>query len=132
MMYEPAYADQARDLCRRGATNEELAEYFEVCARTIYRWRNTHEAFAEAVIAGKAHADARVERALYSRAVGCSVKRVRIFKHPGDPKPIYAPYRLELPPDPNAALQWLRVRQPGKWRTPLADNGRVRARHDLA
>ncbi|MEO9131476.1 MAG: hypothetical protein ABI240_09730 [Sphingomonas sp.] len=102
-------------MCRLGATDEELAEHFEVCVRTIYRWRNTHEAFAEAVVVGKEHADARVERALYSRAVGCSVERTKIFKHAGDPKPVYATYQHHLPPDPVAALHWLRVRQPKKW-----------------
>jgi len=102
-------------MCRLGATDEELAEHFNVCVRTIYRWRNTHEEFAEAVVAGKEHADARVERALYSRAVGCSVERTKIFKHAGDSKPIYATYTHHFPPDPNAALQWLRVRQPETW-----------------
>ncbi|MEO9133193.1 MAG: hypothetical protein ABI240_18555 [Sphingomonas sp.] len=116
MIYEPEFAEQAAELCRLGATDEELAEHFEVCVRTIYRWRNSHEAFAKAVITGKEHADTRVERSLYSRAVGCSVNRVKIFKHAGDPDPVYAPYKLELAPDPNAALQWLRVRQPRKWR----------------
>jgi hypothetical protein len=48
--------------------------------------------------------------------VGCSVDRVKIFKHAGDTDPVYAPYKLQLAPDPNAALQWLRVRQPKKWR----------------
>ena len=116
MFYQPEYAEQAAELCRLGATDEELAEHFEVCVRTIYRWRNTHEEFAKAVICGKEHADTRVERSLYSRAVGCSVDRVKIFKHAGDSDPIYAPYKLQLAPDPNAALQWLRVRQPKKWR----------------
>ena len=116
MIYEPAFADQARHLCRLGATDEELAEHFDVCVRTIYRWRNNHEEFAEAVVAGKEHADARVERALYSRAVGCSVERTKVFKHAADPDPVYATYKLHLPPDTNAALQWLRVRQPKKWR----------------
>jgi len=115
MIYKPEFVDQARNMCRLGATDEELAEHFEVCARTIYRWRNTHEEFAEAVVVGKEHADARVERALYSRAVGCSVERTKVFKHVGDPKPVYATYRHHLPPDPNAALHWLRVRQPKKW-----------------
>ena len=115
MIYKPEFVEQARSMCRLGATDEELAEHFKVCVRTIYRWRNTHEAFAEAVVAGKEHADARVERALYSRAVGCSVERTKVFKSPSDPKPVYATYTHHLPPDPNAALQWLRVRQPGKW-----------------
>jgi hypothetical protein len=115
MIYKPEFVEQARTMCRLGATDEELAEHFEVCVRTIYRWRNTHEEFAEAVVVGKEHADARVERALYSRAVGCSVERTKVFKHAGDPKPVYATYTHHLPPDPVAALNWLRVRQPKKW-----------------
>ena len=116
MIYQPDYAEQAAELCRLGATDEELAEHFKVCVRTIYRWRNAHEEFARAVITGKEHADTRVERSLYSRAVGCTVDRVKIFKHAGDPDPVYAHYKHHLPPDANAALQWLRVRQPRKWR----------------
>ena len=116
MIYNPEFADQAREMCRLGATDEELAEHFEVCVRTIYRWRNTHEDFANAVVVGKEHADARVERALYSRAVGCTVERTRVFKSAGDPNPVYATWKHHLPPDPNAALHWLRVRQPKKWR----------------
>ncbi|MES1972984.1 MAG: hypothetical protein V4472_11045 [Pseudomonadota bacterium] len=115
MIYKPEFADQARAMCRLGATDEELAEHFEVCVRTIYRWRNSHEAFAEAVVAGKEHADARVERALYSRAVGCTVERVKVFKHAGDPDPVYATYKVHLPPDPVAALHWMRARQREKW-----------------
>jgi hypothetical protein len=115
MIYKSEFVEQARSMCRLGATDEELAEHFEVCVRTIYRWRNTHEEFAEAVVVGKEHADARVERALYSRAVGCSVERTKVFKSASDPKPVYAAYTHHFPPDPNAALHWLRVRQPGKW-----------------
>jgi len=115
MVYKPKFAAVAREMCRLGATDEELAEHFNVCVRTIYRWRNTHDEFAEAVVAGKEHADARVERALYSRAVGCSVERTKIFKHMGDPKPVCATYTHHFPPDPNAALQWLRARKPGTW-----------------
>jgi hypothetical protein len=121
MIYEPEFADQARTMCRLGATDEELAEHFEVCVRTIYRWRNTQEEFAEAVIAGKEHADARVERALYSRAVGCTVERTKVFKSAGE-DPVYATYQHHLPPDPNAALQWLRVRQPKKWGAQQAED----------
>lgn len=116
MTYEPEFADQARHLCRLGATDDELAEHFGVCVRTIYRWRNTHEEFAKAVVIGKEHADERVERALYARATGCAVERTKVFKHAGETDPVYATYTLHLPPDPNAALQWLRVRKPQKWR----------------
>ena len=115
MIYKPEFADQARLLCRLGATDEELAEHFGACVRTIYRWRNAHEAFAEAVVVGKDHADDRVERALYARAVGCTVERTKVFKSAGE-DPVYATYQHHLPPDTNAALNWLRVRRPKKWR----------------
>jgi len=115
MIYKPEFAEQASRMCRLGATDEELAEHFEVCVRTIYRWRNTHEAFADAVVVGKHHADARVERALYSRAVGCSVERTRVFRNAGDEKPVCVTYQHHYPPDANAARHWLGVRQPETW-----------------
>ena len=115
MTYQTEYAEQAAAQCRLGATDQELAEFFMVTVRTIYRWRARYRDFAEAVIAGKEHADERVVRSLYSRAVGCSFEAVRIFKHAGDDDPVYAAYRHSLPPNPGAALQWLRLRQPGKW-----------------
>ena len=115
MIYKPEFAEQASHMCRLGATDEELAEHFEVCVRTIYRWRNTHEAFADAVVVGKHHADARVERALYSRAVGCSVERTRVFRNAGDEKPVCVTYQHHYPPDANAARHWLSVRQPRNW-----------------
>ncbi|MEO9130663.1 MAG: hypothetical protein ABI240_05585 [Sphingomonas sp.] len=115
MTYQSEYAEQAAEQCRLGATDRELAEYFEIEISTFYRWRNRYSEFAEAVIAGREHADSRVGRGLYRRAVGCGVEAVKIFKHAGDAKPVYAHYRHEFPPDTNAALQWLRVRQPKKW-----------------
>ncbi len=117
MFYQSDYADQATELCRLGATDEELAEHFEVCVRTIYRWRKSHEEFARAVITGKKQADTRVERSLYLRAAGCSVDRVKVFRQTGDTDPVYAHYERQFAPDPNAALRWLRVRQPHNWRS---------------
>jgi len=115
MIYKPEFAEQASHMCRLGATDEELAEHFEVCVRTIYRWRNTHEEFADAVVVGKHHADARVERALYSRAVGCSVERTKVFRNAGDEKPVCVTYQHHYPPDANAARHWLSVRQAETW-----------------
>ena len=115
MIYKPEFAEQASHMCRLGATDEELAEHFEVCVRTIYRWRNTHEAFADAVVVGKHHADARVERALYSRAVGCSVERTKVFRNAGDEKPVCVTYQHHYPPDANAARHWLSMRQAETW-----------------
>ena len=115
MIYKHEFAEEAGEMCQLGATDEELAEHYGVSVRTIYRWRHTYVTFAEAIVAGKKFADDRVERALYSRAVGCSVQRTKVFRTAADPDPVYATYTDHLPPDTQAALHWLRVRQPKKW-----------------
>ena len=56
--YHPAYAEQARKLCRNGATHREIADILGICVRSFYRWRAEHDAFAEALKAGKETAGA--------------------------------------------------------------------------
>jgi hypothetical protein len=112
--YDPKYAEQAAKLVELGATDIELADFFDVDTATIYRWRNTHSAFCEAVIAGKSRADDRVERSLYNRAVGYTFESEKVFQHQGEI--VRAPTREHVPPDPGAALNWLKNRKPEKWR----------------
>jgi hypothetical protein len=114
--YEPEFAEQAKKLCRLGATDMELADFFDVDVRTIYRWKHAHEEFCHAVTCGKEAADARVERALYNRAVGYSHPAVKIFMPAGAAKPVYADYTEHVPPDPGAAFNWLKNRKPDVWR----------------
>ena len=81
---------------------------------TIYRWRNVHEQFCEAVRAGKERSDERVERALFNRAVGYSFESEKVFQHQGEI--IRAPTVEHVPPDPGAAMNWLKNRNPDTWR----------------
>ncbi len=112
--YKPEYAAQAEKLCALGATDIELADFFQVSTRTIYRWRNTIDEFCQAVTCGKEAADVRVERALYNRAVGYSFESEKIFNHQGEI--IRAPTTEHVPPDPSAAKLWLTNRKPENWR----------------
>ncbi len=112
--YKDEFAAQAAKLCELGATDIELADFFDVSTSTIYLWRSKHEEFSEAVIAGKASADSRVERAFYNRAVGYTFESEKIFQANGEI--IRAPTREHVPPDAGAALNWLKNRQPDKWR----------------
>jgi hypothetical protein len=114
--YKAEYADQAEKLCLLGATDIEIADFFEVTARTIYRWKNTFPEFCQALKAGKEKADERVERSLYQRAIGYSHEAVKIFMPANAPAPVYAPYREQFPPDTAAAIFWLKNRRPDEWR----------------
>ena len=114
--YKAAYAEGARKLALLGATDAEIADFFGVDVRTIYRWKNTHDEFCQALKAGKEQADARVERALFHRAVGYEQEEVKIFMPAGATEPVYAPYTAKIAPDTTAAIFWLKNRQPEQWR----------------
>lgn len=114
--YKPEYAKQAEMLCRLGATDEELAAFFEVNRETIRRWSHAHEEFCGAMKSGKEHADERVERSLYARATGYTYDAVRIFMPAGASAPVYAEYQEHVPPDTAACFIWLKNRRPDLWR----------------
>ena len=123
--YRPEYAEQARKLCRNGATDREIADILGVCVRTFYRWRAEHDAFAEALTAGKEFADDRVERALYERACGYEYSDVKIFHPSGAKEPVIVPVTVHVPADVGAARQWLATRRPPAAPEPPEDPGIV-------
>lgn len=114
--FKPKFVEQARKLCELGATDMELAEFFGIEVRTLYRWKHDHQDFCQALIAGKDACDNRVERSLYNRAVGYSFPAVKIFMPAGAEAPVYAPYTEHVPPDTGAAMNWLKNRRGDQWR----------------
>lgn len=114
--YQPAFVRQAEKLAKLGATDQEMADFFEVEVRTFYRWRNEHEDFCQALKQGKEAADTRVERSLYQMATGYEQDEVKIFMPASAPAPVYAPYRAKIAPNVTAAIFWLKNRKPDEWR----------------
>lgn len=108
------FVSQARKLCELGATDEDLADFFEVSIRTIANWKSEHAEFLQALKAGKEHADARVERSLYQRAVGYTYDAVHFSSYQGDVTE--TEYREHVPPDVTAQIFWLKNRRPDLWR----------------
>lgn len=114
--YNPDYAKQAEKLCALGATDQEIADFFEVSVRTIHRWKADFPEFCHSLKSGKEVADERVERSLYQRAIGYEQDEVKIFMPSGAAEPVYAPYRANVAPDTTAAIFWLKNRRPDLWR----------------
>lgn len=114
--YDPSFPEQARKLCLLGATDLEIADFFEVSIASLYRWKNEHPEFCEALKEAKAEADKRVEESLYQRALGYSHEAVKIFMPAGASEPVKVPYREHYPPDTTAAIFWLKNRRPEAWR----------------
>lgn len=114
--YKPEFAKQVSHLAQLGATDQEVADFFEVDVRTIYRWKHSHEEFCQALKAGKDVADDRVERSLYQKAIGYEQDEVKIFMPAGADEPVYAPYRAKIAPDTTAGIFWLKNRRSQDWR----------------
>lgn len=114
-LYRPELAEQARKLCELGATDTELADFFNVDVRTIYRWKHDYEPFCQALKTGKDGADERVERSLYQRAIGYEQDEVKIFMPANASAPVYAPFRAKVAPDVTAAIFWLKNRRRNEW-----------------
>lgn len=114
--YRDEFAAQAEKLCELGATDMELADFFEVDVRTVYRWKHDHDEFCQALKVGKDVADERVERSLYQKAIGYEQDDVKIFMPANAAVPVYAPFRAKVAPDTAAGIFWLKNRRGSKWR----------------
>ncbi len=112
--YREEYAIEARKLCQLGATDEDLADFFEVMRVTIKRWESRYPEFNAALKRGKEAADDRVERSLYARATGYTFNSEKIFNNEGEI--IRAPVIEHVPPDVTACIFWLKNRRPAEWR----------------
>lgn len=114
--YKPEYAKQAEKLAQLGATDQEVASFFDVDVRTVYRWKHDHDDFCHALKVGKEIADDRVERSLYQKAIGYEQQDVKIFMPANAEEPVYAPFVAKISPDTTAAIFWLKNRRSQEWR----------------
>ena len=112
--YCEEFPEQARKLCLLGATDAELADFFEVAESTINEWKLAHKEFSESIKKGKQQADANVADRLYQRAMGFEHDDVHVSNYQGEVT--LTPIRKIHAPDTGAAVFWLKNRQSKKWR----------------
>lgn len=117
--YRPEFVEQAKKLCALGATDLELADFFDVNVLTIYRWKNRYPDFCNALTVAKAEADERVERSLYNRAVGYTYdgeKIITVAQGGGVSEVRRVAIKEHVPPDVTAQIFWLKNRRKDTWR----------------
>ena len=112
--YKKEYCEQAYKLCLLGATDAELADFFEVDEATLNRWKLAHDDFRESLKRGKTIADAEVSEKLLHRAKGYSHEDVHITNYQGEIT--ITPIIKHYAPDPTSMIFWLKNRQKDKWR----------------
>ena len=113
--YKEEYNEQSYKLCLLGATDKEIADFFEVDEATINRWKESKEGFRESLKRGKQLADANVASKLYHRAIGYEHEEIITASYQGqitDMREVVKHY----PPDTTAAIFWLKNRDKKNWR----------------
>lgn len=112
--YQHTYPAQVEKLCKLGATDAEIADFFDIDEATVNRWKIDHPEFCESIRAGKTLADANVAHSLYHRATG--------YEHPDvdikviDGEVVITDLVKHYPPDATSMIFWLKNRQKDKWR----------------
>lgn len=113
--YKKEFDRTAASMAKLGATEIEIADGLGVSLSAVRNWLATYPSFEQAVRLGKEVADGRVERSLYSKAIGYEYDTVKIFLARNG-EPVEVPYREHIPPDTTACIFWLKNRKREEWR----------------
>lgn len=112
--YLKRYAVEAAKLCQLGATDKDLANFFNVSERTINTWKKKRKEFLQSLKESKAAFDSKVEQSLFQRAIGYSHPEEKTFNYQGEVIRVLT--TKHYPPDTTACIFWLKNRKPKEWR----------------
>lgn len=112
--FKKEYLVVIENLCKRGATDKDLAEAFSVTETTINNWKKAFPESFKSIKDWKKIADKGVERALYESAVGFEHPEEKIFCQDG--KIIRAKTVKKYPPNDRSIRFWLTNRKPEEYR----------------
>lgn len=111
--FKPEYNDQVEKLCKLGATDAQLADFFNVTEQTVNNWKAQFPEFFESIKRGKIQADIEIADSLFHRAKGYSHPdtKAQFVQGKDGGKWEYAELIKHYPPDTAAAFIWLKNRQ---------------------
>jgi hypothetical protein len=113
-LFKPEYIEQARKLYRKGWTDREVADFFEVSRQTVQNWLAACPEFARIRKDAKAAADELVKDSLYERARGYEIPVEKIFCKDGAVTRVVT--KEHIPASVSAAKYWLGNRDPNRWK----------------
>ena len=118
--FKEEYLDLAYKFALLGATDKQMANFFDVSEVTLNAWKKNYPEFVKSLKAGKLDADSKVVKSLFKRACGMTVMEEKALADG-----TIVQLMKELPPDATSCIFWLKNRQPDKWREKVDDNGAV-------
>ena len=103
---------------KEGFTDAKFALIAGVTEQTVNNWKKKSPKFFASLSNWKAIADREVEIAFRDRCIGYSHPEDKIYCHVIDDMPVttIVATTKHYPPDAGACLNWLKNRQPDKWR----------------
>lgn len=115
-LYKKEYDEQVYKLCLLGATDAEIADFFNVNEDTINVWKIKRRSFSESMKRSKKAADAEVASKLFERATGYNYNEQVVLMAQKTGEPVVIDTVRHSPPDIRAMQFWLKNRQSKLWR----------------
>ena len=121
--YNKEYNNQVVKLCRLGATDKQIADFFGVTEQTVNNWKTREPEFFESLKIGKLESDMEVANSLYKKATGYKYmiqKEVKLKCYDDQGRQVERFEIVDLiqeqPPDTTAMIFWLKNRDTKNWR----------------
>lgn len=113
--YKPEYNEQAQKLCKLGAKDTQLADFFKVDKATINNWKSEHPEFFVSIKAGKDYWDNEaIEESLCKKAMGYMITETRTEKSGDEFKEVTI--NKHVPASDTAMIYWLNNRSRGRFK----------------
>lgn len=112
--FKKEYVKLAYNYSLLGATNVQMAGYFDVSEDTFIRWLHEYTEFRESITRGKAEADGHIAKSLYKIAKGFKFQERTMGMKGNDA--FHSTTEKYIAPDFRAVRFWLMNRHPELWR----------------
>jgi DNA-binding transcriptional MerR regulator len=115
-VWKDSYIDTAKKLAMEGQPTGVIAKALGVSRAKLYSWMKEYPALETVINEGRDYFDSKVvEKSLFKRVKGFSVKEVHITKNK-DGTTTKKTVKKHYPPDVVACIFWLKNRQPERWK----------------
>lgn len=112
-LWKPEFIEQAKNLCLLGATDPDMANFFNVSLTTFQSWKRKTPELRDALKIGKMAADSQVAKSLFRRAIGFSQQEMDVRVVKGEL--VQTVVTKKYVGDVTAQIFWLKNRQPDLW-----------------
>lgn len=109
-VFDKSYIPRVRDLGYLGASDAEIAQMLGISVTTLRAWHDRYPEFAAAWDDGKLHASAKVAAALFKRACGYDVVKVKTTPRGTIRETVH------IEPSVPACVFWLTNKRPDQWK----------------